>query len=345
MLQDVHTLAGMSPACHFKWACALPPCMGVFRVHDSTRPFVQRERGDRTELHQIRASALAFWRERKRVTDTEWQREFKALPAHVQAVLGPDKNLLLFSEMLEASGSPDTELVSSLAAGFKLVGEIPPSGTLPPCTPATPLSLEQLWATAPANNATLILRAASSTLTDEEAAAALRAQTAAEVAAGKAQWFPLTLEEVVCSPRFGADEGWKFKNFSMVRAVRPIDDFHASGVNAATQVSERICHETLDTLVAVGQCIWGTNEGDNTSAALRLRKDDIVGAYKTLPLCAADLPCAVAVAEDAARTRLALQLFSCPLGSLSSMRSRHRVVAAPQCVHSKLFFALSTRAS
>ena len=46
-------------------------------------------------------------------------------------VLGPEKNLLLFKEMLCASGSPDVHLPHHLAHGFPLLGTIPPSGTLP----------------------------------------------------------------------------------------------------------------------------------------------------------------------------------------------------------------------
>ena len=345
LLQDVHRLANMSPVSHFKWALALPPCLGVFRVPASAQSSVLHESGDRSSLHSFRASALAFWRERKRVTDFEWQREFRTLPAHVQAVLGPDKNLLLLAEMLEASNSPDAQLVDSLRGGFKLVGEIPPSGTLPACSPVAPLSLEELWRRAPANNARLILRAASSTLSDEEAAAALRAQTAAEVAAGKARWTPLsaTLSEAVCSPRFGVDEGWKFKGSSFVRAVRAIDDFHASNVNEATQVEERVRHEHLDALVAIGQGIWEASGPDRGPAALRLRKDDVVGAYKTLPICADDLPCVAAVTEDTAQTGLALQLFSCPFGALSSVHAWHRVGAALQHVLVELFRILYPR--
>ena len=236
--------------------------------------------------------------------------------------------------MLEASGHSDAELVADLAAGFKLTGVIPPSGTLPTCAPDAPLPLDLLWARAPATNAKLILRAASSPLIDEEAAAALRAQTESEVAAGKARWVPLSaaLDDVVCSPRFGVDEGWKVKRGAVVRAVRAIDDFHASGINEATQVSERICYDDLDTLVAVGQLVR-----QNSPGPLRLRKDDVVGAYKTLPIRTVHLPYAVAVTEDAACTGVALQLFSCPFGALSSVHSWHRVGFAIQHVLAHLF--------
>ena len=99
LLQDVHRLANMSPVSHFKWALALPPCLGVFRVPASAQSSVLHESGDRSSLHSFRASALAFWRERKRVTDLEWRREFRKLPAHVQAVLGPEKNLIFVMKL------------------------------------------------------------------------------------------------------------------------------------------------------------------------------------------------------------------------------------------------------
>ena len=93
------------------------------------------------------------------------------------------------------------------------MGDIPPSGTLPSSVSPAPLPLSELWAAAPGNNASMIQRASSSFQTDDEAARALRAQTAAEVSSGKAEWttLPPTLCDVVLSPRFGVDQGWKEK--------------------------------------------------------------------------------------------------------------------------------------
>ena len=93
----------------------------------------------------------------------------------------------------------------------------------------------------------MIQRASASFLTDDEAARALRAQTAAEVSSGKAEWttWPPTLCNAVLSPRFGVDQGWKVKGDALVRKVRTVDAFHASRVNEATRVSECICHDTL----------------------------------------------------------------------------------------------------
>lgn len=42
-----------------------------------------------------------------------------------------DKNLLLFNELNEASGSPDVMLASHMAKGFDLMGEIPAGGVYP----------------------------------------------------------------------------------------------------------------------------------------------------------------------------------------------------------------------
>ena len=56
------------------------------------------------------------------MTAQAWHTMFAGLPAHVQQVLGPEKNLLLLAEMLQAAGSEDTELVSHLSHGFPLLG-------------------------------------------------------------------------------------------------------------------------------------------------------------------------------------------------------------------------------
>ena len=68
---------------------------------------------------------------RKRVTSEHWRRICASLPGHVQRVLGPEKNILLLSEMLRAAGSPDVDLPHCLTHGFALVGKMPLSHTLP----------------------------------------------------------------------------------------------------------------------------------------------------------------------------------------------------------------------
>ena len=122
--EDLHRLG---PWDHLLWATRLP-------VVDDTPAMPGFLNGLRSasasvaELQTARESSLAFWRQRKLVTDPQWRILFKNLPAHCQSVLGPGKNLLLLKEMLDAIDWPDKALFHNLCHGFPLVGNLPLSG-------------------------------------------------------------------------------------------------------------------------------------------------------------------------------------------------------------------------
>ena len=153
-----------------------------------------------------------------------------------------------------------------------------------------------------------------------------------EIRTGKA--VPVSMErasaEAVVTPRFPADEGSKLKCGVNVRKVRCIDDFSASTVNALASVGEAIKHDSLDVLVALYRGLG------RSFRKLRFRKDDFVGAFKTLPLCAEHLHLAVAawMSEDGVRV---LQLLAAPFGALSSVHAWHRLGAAVQRILASLF--------
>ena len=104
----------------------------------------------------------------------------------------------------------------------------------------------------------------------------------------------------ILTPRFPADEGWKQRGRQWYHRARPIDDFKASKINEATSASERIRHDTLDVLLGAAQALWKHRQV-STACRIRLRKDDVTGAFKTLPLRREDLPCAVAVLSESAK--------------------------------------------
>lgn len=49
---------------------------------------------------------------------------------HAKEILA-GKNLTLFAELIQASGSPDADLAQQIATGFDLMGTIPTGGTYP----------------------------------------------------------------------------------------------------------------------------------------------------------------------------------------------------------------------
>ena len=84
--------------------------------------------------------------------------------------------------------------------------------------------------------------------------------------------------------------------------------------------------ETLDVLVSLARSLRGRGP-------LRLRKEDFVGAFKTLPLALAALCMAVAVWGEAAEEGWALQLWCCPFGAVASVYAWERFGSAIQvCV-------------
>ena len=75
---------------------------------------------------------MHYWARRKEALEESWKIKYDTLAPHIKSVLGPNKNLLLFQEMLEAVDCPDSSLVCHLMMGFPLVGSLPRSGTLQP---------------------------------------------------------------------------------------------------------------------------------------------------------------------------------------------------------------------
>ena len=279
------------------------------------------------------------------MTEPAWLRLRGSLDPHVQRVLGPEKNLLLFKEMLCASGSPDVHLPHHLAHGFPLLGTIPPSGTLPLKPAQAPaLTRDELIAEARAINASTMERVAGEQTAVSSLRQSLLDKTEDEVRAGKAQWIDLAAlpEGAILTPRFPADEGWRRRQGVWYHKARPIDDFRASKINGATSACERIRHDSLDVLLGAAQTLW-KNRQVSTVCRLRIRKDDVSGAFKTLPLRREDLPCAIAILAESAKRGKALQLFTCPFGAESSVHAWHRVGDALQRILLRLFAIVDPR--
>ena len=113
----------MDPMEHLAWAQSLPD----FSEAQCLPPFLQSATESVAnmspeELNWFRFAAKVHWRERKRVLDQAWPKMLATLPEHIRSVLGPKKNLLLFSEMAAAAGSPDRSLTTHLAYGFPMTG-------------------------------------------------------------------------------------------------------------------------------------------------------------------------------------------------------------------------------
>ena len=240
-LADKDRLRTMSPWDHLAWASTLPAFSEAIRLPEEQDAALRSQSAEPERIHQLRKAAYLHWTERKRVTEPAWLRLRGSLHPHVQQVLGPDKNLLLFKEMLRACGSPDVQLPHHLAHGFPLLGKLPRSNTLPNKLPeATSLTRDELLAQAPVINAGTLERVAREQTDVATLRQNLLDKTREEVQAGKAQWIELSSMPVdtILTPRFPADEGWKQRGGQWYHRARPIDDFKASKINEAMQARE-----------------------------------------------------------------------------------------------------------
>ena len=343
LLADASRLERMSPWDHLAWAQKLPRFSEEITLPATQTVALQLPSADPDRLHLLRKEAYNYWKERKRVTEPAWQRLRGALAPHVQRVLGPDKNLLLFTEMLRACESPDVQLPHCLAHGFPLLGNIPATGTLPEKVPEDALPRQELLDEAALINSRVLDRVSREVHVASAVQRGLLQKTEEEVRAGKAEWISLASlpANAVLTPRFPADEGFKCKRGVRVRSIRAIDDFLASRINEATSLCEQVRHDSLDVLIGIAQHLRKFR-GDRPRRFL-LRKDDVSGAFKTLPLRREDLPCAIAVLPDSVKEGKAIQLFTCPFGAKSSVLSWHRVGDAFQRILLRLFAVVNPR--
>ena len=74
LLADEEKRAGMSPLCHATWAAQLPRAREIAPLAGPERDAaVAASQTSDQLLQERREAALQFWRERKRVTASEWK--------------------------------------------------------------------------------------------------------------------------------------------------------------------------------------------------------------------------------------------------------------------------------
>ena len=129
----------------------------------------------------------------------ELQKEEAALHARLDKMLQPvlqSKRLLLFKEMLKDAGVVDATLMDEMCDGFRLIGDLSPSGQFQPQLKPAVLSIEQLKQTAVwAQKA--VVSSCKKVLEDPEIALAVWEETLDQASEEK-RWVvgPLSAEEV-----------------------------------------------------------------------------------------------------------------------------------------------------
>lgn len=179
----------------------------------------------------------------------------ESLDPSAQPVLAP-KRLLLFKEMLCDAGADDALLFDDICNGFRLVGDLQPSGQFSQQWKPAALSVEQLRQTSVwAQHA--VIGECMKIGADEELARAVWADTIDQASSEK-QWVcgPFTAEQVtarlgphwVPSKRFGVRQSGK---------IRPVDDFSQYLINSSTSCHENIDLEGIDKKVAASRFFLG----------------------------------------------------------------------------------------
>ena len=177
------------------------------------------------------------------------------MPEEIKPVM-ESKRLLLFREMLRDAGVLDECLLQDMCNGFKLVGELDPSGQFPSQFKPAALDAEQLKQTACwAQKA--VLASCKKVAEDPEIAAAVWEETIEQTLEGK-QWVrgPFTAEEIttrqgrywVPSRRFGVRQSGK---------IRSVDDFFQYIINSTVTAHEKIDLEGIDCICSTARFFLG----------------------------------------------------------------------------------------
>ena len=269
------------------------------------------------------------------------------------------KRLLLFKEMLEEAGVRDESLFEEMRSGFRLVGDLAPSGQFQPQFKPAVLGIEQLRQTAIwAQKA--VMSSCLKVLQDDEIAQAIWSETMEQASEGK-QWVkgPFSAAEItekhgtkwIPARRFGVRQGGK---------IRPVDDFSQFLINATVTCHEKIDLEGIDSICATARFFLGASTKDGgwkiptendllsgrqsvswvgTSACdLYGRCLDLRQAYKQLvrhPMDAWASILAVVCPSDS--QIYFFEAVALPFGAVSSVLAFNRAARAIRVILSKVF--------
>ena len=201
-------------------------------------------------------SRLAHWRRRAVLLEPRERELHAAMHPAVAGVLR-GKRLHLFREMLRSFGFPQADLlVDSVAAGFKIVGDLPDTGVFvkKPRPRGTPV--RDLWRDARERQRMVLgsLRASGDLDLDAKVSATTRDElrrgwltgpfTAAELDRDLGLWLP--------AKRFGIRQG---------QDVRAIDDFSVAGHNGATTTGESIDMGGVDHVASLSRMLMQARPG------------------------------------------------------------------------------------
>jgi len=196
-------------------------------------------------IHQHRSQARSWLKHRgAELAAKESTLHGAPLPSDVAAVLS-GKKLLLLAECLQKCGYHDVDLIKDISCGFRVTGELSPTGCFPEKIRPAVVAREDLWATARRTQRAVASGRPGDKLIDRAVCDSTIVEVDNKWASGP--WTPAQLDQRhgplwLPARRFGVSQGSK---------IRPIDDFSEFQVNASLGTSERISLEGLDEALGI----------------------------------------------------------------------------------------------
>ena len=317
--------------CEFiREACEKGHPRNVFNVipHDLRDAVNFCEESEPHAVASFRALTLKHWILRARDLSAEEKAMKDGLHGPLQRILSA-KRVLLFRDMLSASGYPDKSLACEFQKGFSLHGPIPKSNVFAKRFRPGVLSAEELCA-----NSTKIQQAVLSMVRqsdDVELDRAVWHDTLQECAAGWADGpFEVSTLPCDCAPsrRFGIRQSTK---------IRLIDDFSCSSVNATATMEEKPDLHGIDHVACLSLEFTKNSRRENQDPLL-IRTVDLKSAYKQVPLAEDGKQRAVVIVWSPEHLRpMWIRLHVLPFGATHSVMAFLRLAHAMWYVGVVLF--------
>ena len=219
---------------------------------------------DGVDATRLRWKTFAeHWRQRAAHLQPEEDALHATLHPEVAAVIKV-KRLLVFGEMLQASGFPGSDrLIKAISRGFDVVGDLDCTGAFETFPRKPSSGVEHLRRTSQFARAMVIDRTGPSK--DAELDAAVAEITASELQRG---WLRGPFSEAELDERLGRWVPARRFGIRQGSSVRAIDDYSVAGHNMATSVGEKVDMGGIDTVVAIARQMLAAASSRNFAIGL-----------------------------------------------------------------------------
>lgn len=294
-----------------------PRSLGIHLSNNVMNMLKKNFSGEPHKLVKERAEFLLKWTNRCKELEPMEAKLHEGLDDHLRGVL-KGKRLLVFKEILEDLGYPDTTLVDDICAGFKLSGWLQKSNIFPRSLKRPEQSLESACKVAKGLNKNICKQVAAGL--DDELADEVWNLTQEELDKGWA-WLDedCCVEKHLLAKRFGLRQGPK---------TRLIDDCSVGGFNSTCGTSEKLRIHAIDEMAAyIAWCL--TNLGDSSMESVLGKTYDLKNAYKQYGIAKEDRQLLRIAVWDPRSSRVRFMgLNALPFGAVGSVGSFLRVAMA-----------------